>query len=1020
MKKIALSILSLFILLGGIFVTACDKKVSLSIAPQYEEIEIYTNNKGAAGNYQEKMVIVDLKNSNDGIGVDVLTGQGSVHILEEEPVSRGNGQYSFTIVADESGEAKVKVYAIEDFSQSVEISVYVKTMLEKIVLNADDDFEGTSRFAVRGQTKKLQSEDYFNLLPLSANVKDLIWEFADESLTDKKTLVVGGVENAWIEDGNVLRLSESATVSTIKLKALFKNDTSIFRTVDLEVLNNATIDSLKLFYGADNFILYEGGKTRVESPEVSQELKRNDSSLSRMTGNVVVNSQYSVELLPEVYSYTTNRFGEVVLSEYPLSESEFQKYFTFNILSKVVDAESNKTTYEFEIDSRDVEGGEKLFGNFCFFFNIKYDGYKYKISTKTDNARLYLNIEYTAQKIELLNSDMSNLNNTTLDIFSSYSSGNGYKISPLIYPNDVAIDNNTFKIQIENVGSGLLEDYDSVSKFLKIYHLGRLVEFVPVATGSSTWVSKNPIESNSALYFASAEDVDILEGVKVDFISVANPISVKTSIYLNLYKISNESELTIKEAKYNDIDLVWEAAELEDRTFISSSIASPRKLTYTIMVEGISTSSGLSLKTEKNSRFDFSDIKLVASDKDATGKNFVVITFDVELIGYNFASEVNFWLEHITGKKSDEYVVEAFVPLTNATIQSADNSNTSIYINESLSQSFVKDGGYVVESGELAHTSSSLSKIVLEAGVSLPIDINFNNATLRDEGMRFSYFALSEYAKTYYDGPDVALAEDAWLKAVEDFSSFDADKLSIIATTHQGKFSEGGLTGLFDISNGSLVVTDNAFQGFVCVEFDGYDEEHQEATIYRFFAIESLYSVRTLNSNIETKELFTSETLSFVDMSRSYVDVVVALRFDEKIPTYSNDLSLFDITSELMGEEAWKVSAGGTRLENDYYVISNLSFGNEGRYLKFRITANSTQLQTKVNDTISIAYEDKNGINRNTAIEISIKNAKRVEQVDWTNRTGEQKDLADGEIYLNLTTTVEREKSFTVSTSVYP
>ena len=66
MKKFSLSILGIFLFLGGVFLTACQQQISLSVSTQ--EVEIYTNDK-TAENYLTKDIEVTLSNSSAGIGI---------------------------------------------------------------------------------------------------------------------------------------------------------------------------------------------------------------------------------------------------------------------------------------------------------------------------------------------------------------------------------------------------------------------------------------------------------------------------------------------------------------------------------------------------------------------------------------------------------------------------------------------------------------------------------------------------------------------------------------------------------------------------------------------------------------------------------------------------------------------------------------------------------------------------------------------------------------------------------------
>ena len=119
MKKFALGILSVFMILGGVLLSACDKKVSLSVST--EEVVIYTN-YDKEGYYQSKTIDVSLKNSSDGVRVEILKGGDSIRLSSVKKKTTEN--YSFTIYGDKSGEAEVRVSSIEDNKQNAIINVF--------------------------------------------------------------------------------------------------------------------------------------------------------------------------------------------------------------------------------------------------------------------------------------------------------------------------------------------------------------------------------------------------------------------------------------------------------------------------------------------------------------------------------------------------------------------------------------------------------------------------------------------------------------------------------------------------------------------------------------------------------------------------------------------------------------------------------------------------------------------------------------------------------------------------------
>ena len=248
MKKFALGILSVFMILGGVLLSACEKKVSLSVST--EEVVIYTNDEQAE-NYQSKVIDVSLENSSSGINVEILKGGDSIRL---SPVTvKNSSNYSFTIYADKSGEAEVKVSAKEDSKQSKIVSVHVMTVLEEIKTLSEDSVDGrTNLFVTKGVEKKLNVDDYFSLEPVTANVCDIIWSFEDSEEENSQQFVKDGILYATIQ-GDVLYVNEDFDMSYINLRASFANNTNVYNTVRFEVLEKSTINNLTI----DGVALYQ-------------------------------------------------------------------------------------------------------------------------------------------------------------------------------------------------------------------------------------------------------------------------------------------------------------------------------------------------------------------------------------------------------------------------------------------------------------------------------------------------------------------------------------------------------------------------------------------------------------------------------------------------------------------------------------------------------------------------------------------------------------------------------------------
>lgn len=977
MKKIAIGILSVFMILGGLLLSACDNKVSLSVSET--EVTLYTNYESEPSSRQ---IQVSVGNSSAGINIDVLSGEGVIKL--STVTERGSGNYSFEIstTADkQSGDAQIRVSARDDYRQNQIIDIHVNTVLEDIEVASDDTTDArTNLFVVKGVEKALDVDTYFNLKPLTANVRDIVWSFEDTESENPQEFVRDDVLYATIEN-NVLRVNDEFGDSYITLRASFVNDTSISNVVEFEVLNRSTINNLTV----DGIALYQNDA--VSTTEATFDLVRNNANLSSVDGSIIINTPYSINLTPVVSELLPNG------SLHQLSREEYENFLSFDIGTPVIDDAAGRITYNFSIDALD-QTRVNQFATLYFYFQVGYRDYNYDITTQ--DVDIILNTFYSATGMEIVNANRDILNNSTIDVFSSYEIGDGFQITGTVLPDDVALDDSSFYISVDLNQEALrtlqLDGDNPISSFVTFYYRGQVLTFSN-QTGSSIYVSQ-PILDGSTLSVASGTEFDIVEGVEFHFVPTSNA-NADTTLLMNFYRISEDDILTVTDENDEDISQI---------TYLSSSATAPREVTYTLKISGLSTISGLELEHDSNSRFTFSDLTLLGSTVSEDEGMFIIVRFTVTLNGSNFDSVTNFWFEHITGKTSEQFTIHAFVPITSASISNADKSSADVYRDEQSVQDYVNFGGMIQH--DVARQSQSLSRLMLEAGVSLPLYTDYANATLAENGIAYSILSLDNLvnAVMIVEGVD---EETAQARAEEIFAS---NSLDGIATNYYIYFEEND--GLFvNINQDRLSLTDNEFRGYICVSFNGYDENHEEVVLVRFFALESFYSVRYLSPNVQTSLLYTTETLSENDMGRSRVDVAISMRPDEKVPTYSNSLSSFEFSSAL---EEFEITDGGTHLQNRYYEISNISFANSGRYFRFRIIANSTNLQTSVRDILTITYHDGNGVERRTEIQIEIRNVNRVESVQWLNRT------EDNEIYLNLTTTVSSERSFTISTSVMP
>ncbi len=986
-KKFSVAILSvLCLLLGGLLLSSCGKTVSMSVSET--EVTISTNNSNAE-NYQTKQISVTLSNS-DGLDVFVIEGQ---EVVLASSTHKSGDIYTVTITAVNSGDALVRVYARDDYSVSEDIIVHVETWTEEITATSDDTTDGKSNmFVIKGSSKELVSSDLLDFSPVTANVKDVIWTFENDS-----------IEGAYLEN-DILYVTEDCTSSEIVLRATFAYDDSVYTTITFEVLDNSTISSLSIETvnstidgeeASGQITLIDNGEEIWGTSEIIFELKRNDATRSVASGTITVNTSYDVEL------------GLVVLQQNSdgswttLSQSEYNSYLKFNVTASSTTT-SGVVTYSFQINALD-EDSVKSYGTFKFYLSVGYENYNYAITTEDVNT--YIDSSYLVEKVELYNEDGDIINNTTLEVYSNYSNGSyGYTIRVVLSPTDVNVDNNMFYISIDTNQSSVLSNIEGISDIATFYYRGSELTFTQNAVGSSTYITTE-LQSGVEIQVKASENIsDILENIVFNFVPVSNPNNY-TSLSMNLYKISSGGTMDVTDEDGGDVET----------QYISSSSASTgsRALTYTLKVYGISSITGLSLVDSGNQRFLFSSLSLVSSYSGSStdgDDKYVIVTFTVSLVGYDFESETTFYLEHITGKISGSFDIVAFVPLTSATITNASTGSTNVIKSTNSSQSYVYDES-ISTSGS---SDTSLAYLLVEAGAT--ISLNTTYQSLSDSGVTYKYLSFDSFVTLVKGVEGITDNDTATTVARTIFNGSASSGLGIdyAITNFYSSFVDVDGT-LFTITESRLTLTSNDFQGFVIAVFDGYDESHNSMVLVRGFALESFFSVTNFTSSVRETTLYTQETLSSADVERSYVDVAISFRSDSIAPTYTGDLSYFTFTSE----QGLTILVDGTVVGDGtssdvYYSISNLQYYSSGRYFYFRITAISTKLSTVVEDTIRVTYTDPNGITKSTEIKLTIKNVDRVESVTWVNQT------SDGEIYLNLTSSDTSEKQATITTTISP
>ncbi len=1001
MKKVALGILSVFMLLGGVILSACTKEnPSLSLSTNY--MEIYTNDADR-DNYQEGVVEVTLNGSSDGVGVQVESGSD---VVTYSTSKQSSSSYTVTLNAIKSGNAKVKIYAMANQNIYDYLDVSVLTIPTSTSLIDQNDPDGrTSLYVVKdGSGTSLDVDKYISFAPADANVRDVVWSFnsAGEEVSTVLTQSDGTnvVTTAEIKD-NKLFVYNGYTNSQISVYAIVQSDNDLSQKLDFQVIENSLITAFSI----------DGRTLRGEGDNVEIDLIRNNSSNtddapSEVTGQITIKTfDENMTVTSKAYLVDSGR------------EVDAREYFKFTTTRRSYDSVNSALTIDFTINALyDDFTMEKRFGNLYFEIELSYSEYIYSISTRDElKKEAILKLAFVPESVVVRDSNGTDVGGQVIDLYSQYYNSQGYLLSCNVYPDDIPLSNSNYQVRVDIGG---LNNIDSVDDVLLIYNRNSGVQ-IPLALmeGSATTYVTPEIANGTALYFRSGDlgGKNSINGFEISFIATGNPAIATETITANLYHITMGSTMDIEEVFFDDEGNMTTSTDYSSTKYISSarnSLGVADTKEYYFQISGISSIEGLSLERVNNSNFNISMEEYMRSGQG--DEQYVIVKVKVSLNGVEFRDFTSFNFYHKSGLNSNNISIEAFNPLASVSIYNNSRGANNIYDEASEGQNYVLSGGEIIADDS---TDESLSSLLVSAGSNVSLLLDYQNATLDTSNV------LAGYQFFYLDSTAAQIGDEEFeMLTIQD----------IIDRGLYNNFNTGANNdyNYFTFSNGELRVNNAQFVIYIMVRFFGYDDAHNAVTFVRFFRLESFYPVTSLRSDIADTTLLSKESLSVNDEALSAVDVRLSLRSDDNLATYS-DLSYFKV---ILGTGTSYVTNGNEEIDgsligqennfdnmislneisniyNDYLLLTN--FRVVANELRFNISAQSTKFQNVVGEVVRIQYAFKNSIYPEL-INVTIQQVDRVEEVKWLNGG------ASSQIYLNVASDDYTEKSFTINTSVGP
>lgn len=623
-----------------------------------------------------------------------------------------------------------------------------------------------------------------------------------------------------------------------------------------------------------------------------------------------------------------------------------------NVIPKVYDAEGRTITDKLDItlfNSRIISNTNEIIylikaksqiiepQKLTVCFDVAYEKYSY---TK-ESTKFTVDLVDVIDRIDVKSNNLSITKNESINVYDYYNNDSSYQFGHPFYvalgPDTVANSLAKYFVQVTIPAGRSINGTVLLSdQFGNPISFGEKID----STALGDVYRSQPINNKTVVYLIAGNAFTNGDEIDCVFMSQQSE-SVNLPIKIRLYNSPKDNfDIDGGDLEY------YLSTNKHDRKIVEISSSS---------LMGIDKA-GVKLSYEENDKIKVSNYQFDSE----TGK----ISFTIENLALNLSgndAKLAIKVEHKNGFVSkQEVIVSAFIPLKNAHVNYQGQSTTAVAKTEYGKQNF----NSINVEGEGDNT---LTRLVLKTGSTVSMTFNSNcNANV---------------AFKFVKGVNLDTIEDENAKLQE-----------LINATEDTSVNN-------PLANaGRMTMPSVDVKGYALVTFTGYDENHQEITFYRYFALEGYTSPTRLTANVDEKgvELFAADSISSEDTQLSTSRITIRYRTDGLPVTYFGN-----------GNGATVNIDRGNKIS-----ISNENHTNET--ISFDVTALTTNGYSAWEDQILVSYKVFNSVYF-AQIHVSIKNAQRVEKVVYTNQNPD-----DGIIYLDVNGTTSNERNAVILTSVTP
>jgi len=848
MKKLLVGLLSIFMVLGGVVLSACGgDSVQLTIYDNLGEeisrtLEIEIGSADPDGGY----LLLSARASNGEKNITASSTSSAVSVTID---SSSDDRVFFKVVGSEEtvGEPAVISFNAGSAKEFVYINVYSQVKSMSAVKDNDENF-----FFVAGQRYLLMGDGF------ESDVNRLTEDSMIEFLPSKNSRRILSWEVKGVDSGEYEGVEGALEISNDVVKDGFVE----LRATDVhEKGNGATVEIKVPVIDAIEETISLAWNDGAGTPD--------ESALNAGSGigePVVLISNVSEDVNYLGYAWVGYTGNDLVITPVVEKKSIVGKNVVWTVLEKLDNellinykgTADGYTYYEIKTASADNSSEYRI------SFKVGYDKYNYAGTTRY----LYLDMQQKVDTVYVSTKgaiEAFGQYGSEIHLYDNYSSVQA--VSNQEYGQVFAIDLSpeveggsgkySIELQCPVVDGGITEDGSCpIDVFFKAFN-GTVVP-LNLVDGGDKWTQEN-IDANGELYIKVSAELkqQTISGFKLNFVSKDN-IYAKTELSLTLHKSASQTN-------FDDIVGKTDANVVID----SSDIGETYTKTFTLT--GQTTTNGLRVEYQ----YDSLSYELipVSSDEEANTVTFDVV-FALNDDYYGTTASEKYRIVHENGNATSEFGINIVLPF----------SEISVYpdMGNELSNSVVN----VIKNGDDAVSLMLKNNSVTPLTFSMPKTNGHSPVITNFEVL---YFDQSSSGLSLEDF--LALSDGDVLANAIAFSS------SVIYAEYQSPFTSASIS------------TKEVGYTYMVLVFIGKNAYGEENIIPKIILIESFNSpegLRIASLSNKTVEIFAADSVSDKDRISTVKDIEII--FENQNTTYAS-LENVTISSKIYGEDSKKYYA---------------------------------------------------------------------------------------------------------------